>query len=81
MNSAQGGMVTADCRGPNGKDLRTWDECLRIGRLLADEALRIVADAPVQDDPALFAPALPSSFPSRTRCSAPWSSSRPWVSS
>src|SRR5206468_12604799 len=22
MNSAQGGMVTADCRGPNGRDIR-----------------------------------------------------------
>jgi hypothetical protein len=54
MNSAQGGMVTADCRGPDGKDIRTWDECLRIGRLLAEEALRIVADAPVQENPTLF---------------------------
>jgi hypothetical protein len=54
MNSAQGGMVTADCRGPDGKDIQTWDECLRIGRLLADEAMRIVADAPVQENPTLF---------------------------
>ncbi|MCB1128939.1 MAG: hypothetical protein KDM81_20745, partial [Verrucomicrobiae bacterium] len=54
MNSAQGGMVTADNRGPNrDQDLREWSECLRIGRLLADEALRIVADAPVQEAPAL----------------------------
>ena len=45
MNSAQGGMVTADNRQPNGKDARTWEECLRIGTLLADEALRIVLDA------------------------------------
>ncbi len=54
LNSAQGGMVTADCRGPDGKDVRTWDESIRIGNLLADEALRIVADAPVQTNPALF---------------------------
>jgi len=54
MNGALGGMVTADCRGPDGKDVQTWEECTRIGRLLADEALRIVADAPVQDNPALF---------------------------
>jgi hypothetical protein len=54
VNSAQGGMVTADCRGPDGKDMRTWDECIRIGNLLADEALRIVADAPVRNDPKLF---------------------------
>lgn len=53
MNSALGGMVTADCRSPDGKDIQTWDECVRIGHLLADEALRIVADAPVQEDPAL----------------------------
>ena len=31
MNSAQGGMVTADNRQPDGKDARTWEECLRIG--------------------------------------------------
>src|SRR5437763_4747594 len=46
MNSAQGGMVTADNRQPEGKDARTWEECLRIGTLLADEALRIIQDAP-----------------------------------
>lgn len=63
MNSAQGGMVTADCRGPNGKDLRTWEECLRIGHLLADEALRIVRDAPVQHDPKLFCAAKTVTFP------------------
>ena len=54
MNSAQGGMVTADCRGPDGKDIQTWSECVRIGHLLADEALRIVNDAAIQDDPALL---------------------------
>ena len=46
MNSAQGGMVTADNRQPGGKEARSWEECQRIGRLLADEALRIVSDAP-----------------------------------
>lgn len=54
MNGAQGGMVTADCRGPDGKDIQTWNECVRIGYLLADEALRIVADAPTQTNPKLF---------------------------
>ena len=63
LNSAQGGMVTADCRGPDGKDLRTWDECLRIGNLLADEAIRIVADAPLQDDPPLFCGCTTIEFP------------------
>jgi len=54
MNGALGGMVTADCRGPDGRDVQTWDECVRIGNLLADEALRIVAAAPVIDNPGLF---------------------------
>ncbi len=59
MNGAQGGMVTADCRGPDGKDIQTWDECIRIGQLLADEALRIVTAAPVQKSPALWYGAVP----------------------
>jgi len=63
MNSAQGGMVTADCRGANGKDVQTWEECVRIGNLLADESLRIVADAPVQKDPDLFCAATQIVFP------------------
>jgi hypothetical protein len=63
MNSAQGGMVTADNRGPEGKDLRTWTECLRIGQLLADEALRIVASVPAQTNPKLFCAAKTISFP------------------
>lgn len=62
MNGAQGGMVTADNRlldrpsdpvRASWEDARTWEECERIGRLMASEALRIVADAPAQDDPAL----------------------------
>ena len=63
LNGAQGGMVTADCRGPDGKDIQTWDECLRIGNLLADEALRIVANAPIQDNPALFCGSTTVEFP------------------
>ena len=54
MNGALGGMVTADCRNPDGKDVQTWDQCVRIGSLLADEALRIAADAPLQENPRLF---------------------------
>lgn len=62
MNGAQGGMVTADNRNldqPSDqargywKDARRWEECLRIGRLMASEAIRIVHDAPEQKDPAL----------------------------
>jgi hypothetical protein len=55
MNSAQGGMVTADVRGPNGKDIQTWEECVRIGNTLADEALRIISSAPIQHSPHIFA--------------------------
>lgn len=63
MNGAQGGMITADNRNLDAprdlgqavwNDFRTWDECLRIGHLMADEALRIVASAPVQRNPTLF---------------------------
>ncbi len=53
MNSAQGGMITADNRQAGGRDARTWAECLRIGSLLAQEALRIVQDAPILDSPKL----------------------------
>ncbi|MEQ9411467.1 MAG: hypothetical protein RIK87_27380 [Fuerstiella sp.] len=56
MNGAQGGMVTADNRDltqpadPDRAvwpDIRTWEECLRIGHLMADEAMRIISDAAV----------------------------------
>ncbi|HDP34955.1 MAG TPA: hypothetical protein ENN29_07585 [Candidatus Hydrogenedentes bacterium] len=50
---ALGGMITADNRTESGKDARTWEECVRIGELLADEALRIIADAPLQKNPSL----------------------------
>jgi hypothetical protein len=54
MNSAQGGMVTADNRLPDKKEARSWAECVRIGQLLADEALRIVGDAPKRETANLF---------------------------
>ena len=63
MNSAQGGMVTADNRQQGGKDARTWEECLRIGGLLADEALRIIQDAPEQSSPKLYCAARPLTLP------------------
>ena len=62
MNSAQGGMVTADNRNldsPSDRlrgywnDSRSWSECERIGNLLADEALRIVGSAAWQSNAAL----------------------------
>jgi len=54
MNGAQGGMVTADNRLPNGKEANDWNECIRIGELLADEAIRIIRNAEAQSDPTLF---------------------------
>ena len=54
MNGAQGGMVTADNRRENGKEANDWNECIRIGELLADESLRIIADAEIQKDADLF---------------------------
>ncbi|HZT41230.1 MAG TPA: hypothetical protein VFA07_03530 [Chthonomonadaceae bacterium] len=63
MNGAQGGMVTADNRLLDRvkdplrgywEDARTWEECLRIGQTMGDEALRIVGMAPVQENPGLF---------------------------
>lgn len=72
MNGAQGGMITADNRDldhprdlltANWHDRRTWDECLRIGHTMADEALRIVRDAAVQQDPALKCFARDAQFP------------------
>jgi len=64
MNGAQGGMVTADCRDPEGgKDIQTWEECVRIGELMADEALRIVDGAPVKPDPPMMVAATTIEFP------------------
>ncbi len=53
MNSALGGMVTADNRLEGGGDARTWDECIRIGTLLADEALRILSKAGIESNPII----------------------------
>ncbi len=63
MNSAQGGMVTADVRRDDGKENNTWEECIRIGNLMADEALRIVENAPVQNDPGLYCTSKTIRFP------------------
>lgn len=63
MNGAQGGMVTADNRTADGKDARTWEECVRIGELLADEALRIIAPAKEDPDAGLSCHARKISFP------------------
>jgi hypothetical protein len=63
MNSAQGGMVTADNRLPGDKEANDWEECQRIGHLLADEALRIISDAPEQPSPKLYCAARPLTLP------------------
>jgi hypothetical protein len=72
MNGAQGGMVTADNRDLDQprdasralwNDSRSWEECLRIGHLMADEANRIVKDAPLQKEPGLACEALDVKFP------------------
>jgi hypothetical protein len=55
-------MVTADNRTANG-EARTWAECIRIGHLLADEALRLVKEAPLQRSPKLFSAAKSLIFP------------------
>lgn len=69
MNGAQGGMVTADTRleygkeGQGQKEANTWEECIRIGELLADEAMRIIAKAPVLDKPLLYCTSREIEFP------------------
>lgn len=72
MNGAQGGMITADNRdlerpkeGGRGywEDNRSWDECVRIGHTMADEALRIVGDRPIQEEPALCCTSMDVRFP------------------
>ena len=76
MNGAQGGMVTADNRildNPsepiNAKwhDARTWEECLRIGHLMASEAERIVKEATPQTDPAVACYSKEVKFPVESR--------------
>ena len=63
INSAQGGMVTADNRLENGQEANDWEECIRIGHLMADEALRIIKAAPVQENPELFCTSKTVNFP------------------
>jgi hypothetical protein len=72
MNGAQGGMVTADNRSLDQPtdpqrgywhDARSWEECLRIGHLMASEAVRIVKDALEQKDAKLFCNSVVVRFP------------------
>jgi hypothetical protein len=72
INGAQGGMITADNRDLSRprdslraywEDLRTWDECLRIGHLMADEAMRILTEADLQRSPSLYCTSVNVTFP------------------
>ena len=72
MNGAQGGMITADNRNLDQPkdprrgywaDARKWEECLRIGRVMADESLRLLKDAPEQADPGLSCDSMEVRFP------------------
>jgi hypothetical protein len=63
MNGAQGGMVTADNRLDNNRQANDWEECQRIGNLLADEALRILSEAKIQEDPELYCTSKQTEFP------------------
>jgi hypothetical protein len=72
MNSAQGGMVTADNRDldkPSNAeraywhDRREWSECERIGGLLARESLRVIRAAAWQKEPAVQVRWVAAKFP------------------
>jgi hypothetical protein len=72
INGALGGMVTADNRildQPRDSlkgywsDERSWEECIRIGQLMASEAERLITGAEVQSDPKLVCMTQPVDFP------------------
>ncbi len=72
INGAQGGMITADNRELDKprdpvrgywEDANTWEECIRIGHTMAEEALRLIADAPLERDPVLVCESRDVRFP------------------
>jgi len=64
MNGAQGGMVTADNRQAKSDELPDqWAECVRIGTLLADEAIRLIQGGQVLTDPELLCVSKQINFP------------------
>lgn len=76
FNGAQGGMITADNRildkpsdalKARWHDARVWEECVRIGELMASEAERIVGEAKPQPNPALACFAKQVRFPVDSR--------------
>lgn len=62
MNGAQGGMITADNRTEDGKEASDYEECERIGNLLADQALEIVSTAVPQTNPLIHNTAMQADF-------------------
>ncbi|HQZ65314.1 MAG TPA: hypothetical protein PLY87_09570 [Planctomycetaceae bacterium] len=67
INGAQGGMVTADNRDPSQPgEFRSWNECLRIGQLMATEAKRIITPATVESAPILACDVRRVEFPVET---------------
>lgn len=72
MNGALGGMVTADnriledIRDPlkgYWRDARTWEECIRIGELMASEAQRLLDGVSPQTNPEVYCAVRPVRFP------------------
>ncbi|WP_353124833.1 hypothetical protein [Parapedobacter pyrenivorans] len=67
MNGALGGMVTADNRQAKSEETSAlWAECVRIGTLLADEAIRLIHDGQVVTDPELRCLSKQVTFPVET---------------
>lgn len=62
MNGAQGGMVTADNRVSEGKEASDYEECTRIGNLLADQALEIISTATAQANPVIHNAVISAEF-------------------
>ena len=72
INGAQGGMVTADNRDLDRPrdalkgywhDQRNWQECIRIGHTMAQEAVRILTGIPFQKTPSLVCVSRAVTFP------------------
>ncbi len=63
LNGAQGGMVTADNRTADGKERGDWEECRRIGSLMAEESFRLLQGGEDIPDPSLYCTARYIRFP------------------
>lgn len=62
FNGALGGMVTADNRRKQGEE-NTWEECVRIGTALGNEAFRILESGKTVSNPRLSVKAQKLEFP------------------